>query len=54
MKRIMKIIKKHGSRKSSGHERIKSDLVKQIAERIALPLKIIFKISPGGGLLKYG
>ena len=42
---IIKVIKKLGSRKSPGHDRLKSDLVKQIAEDIALPLKIIFNIS---------
>ena len=42
---IIKLIKKLGSSKSPGHDGIKSDLVKQIAEEIALPLKIIFNIS---------
>ena len=31
--------------KSPGHDGIKSDLVKQIADEISLPLKIIFNIS---------
>ena len=41
---IMKVIKKLGSRKSPGHDGIKSDLVKQVAEEISLPLKIILNI----------
>ena len=42
---IIKVIKTLGSRKSPGHDGIKSVLVKQIAEEIALPLKIISNIS---------
>ena len=45
IKVIIIIIKKIGSRKSPRLDGMKSDLVKQIAEEISLPLKIIFDIS---------
>ena len=42
---IVKIIGKLGSRKSPGCAGIKSDLKKQVADEISLPLKIIFNVS---------
>ena len=38
---IMRIIGKLGSKKSPGHDGIRSDLVKKIAQEISYPLKII-------------
>ena len=40
---ILKIIKNLGSRKSPGHDLVKSDLVKVIASEIVYPLKPIFE-----------
>ena len=47
----MKIIRKLGSRKSPGCDGIKSDLVKQVAAEISLPLKIIFNVSLQTGIV---
>ena len=46
----MKIIGKFGSRKGPGCDGIKSDLVKQVADEISLPLKIIFNVSLQTGI----
>ena len=48
---ILKIISKLGSNKSAGHDDIKSDIVKQIADVIAIPLTIIFNISLSTGIV---
>ena len=48
---ILKIIRKLGSRKSPGCDGIKSDLVKQVADEISLPLKIIFNVSLQTGIV---
>ena len=48
---IVKIIRKLGSRKSPGCDGIKSDLVKQVAAEISLPLKIIFNVSLQTGIV---
>ena len=46
---IIKIIKKLGSRKSAGHDGIKSDVVKTVANEISYPLKLIFDKSLSTG-----
>ena len=48
---ILKIIKNLGSRKSPGHDLVKSDLVKVIASEIVYPLKLIFNKSLTDGIV---
>ena len=48
---ILKIIKKFGNGKSPGHDKIKIDLVKQIANEIAYPLKLIINTSLSTGIV---
>ena len=47
---ILKIVSSLGSRKSPGYDKIKSDLVKIVANEISYPLKIIFNMSLCSGL----
>ena len=49
--KILKIIKNLGSRKSPGHDLVKSDLVKVIASEIVYPLKLIFNKSLTDGIV---
>ena len=48
---IMKILKKFGNGKSPGHDQIKIDLVKQVANEIAYPLMLIFNSSLSTGVV---
>lgn len=47
---IVKIIHKMGSKKSAGHDNIKVDLIKTVANEIAKPLSIIFNSSLCSGV----
>ena len=47
----VRIIKNLGSRKSPGHDLVKSDLVKVIASEIVYPLKLIFNKSLTDGIV---
>ena len=46
---ITKLIKKLGSRKSAGHDGIKSDVIKMVANEISYPLKLLFNKSLANG-----
>ena len=46
---IINIIKKLRNKKSPGHDSIKSDLVKQVANQISYPLKKLFNLSLSTG-----
>ena len=48
---VLKIIKRLGSRKSAGHDDIKSDVIKQVAKEIASPLTMIFNTSLSTGIV---
>ena len=48
---ILKIMKKLGSRKSAGHDNIKADLIKCVANEIVKPLSIIFNMSLSNGIV---